>query len=71
MDVEVVFDAPGKKTFAITSESGSKMLAERVFRRLMESEKEAAGGSGEDGVDPWRTTLFSWRAWRAATTSFR
>ncbi|HEY0796330.1 MAG TPA: hypothetical protein VGD64_11165 [Acidisarcina sp.] len=50
MDVDVAFDAPARKTFTVTAESGSKMLAERVFRRLMESEKEAA-------LDPARSAL--------------
>ena len=50
MDVNVTFNAPAAKTFTVTSESGSKMLADRVFRRLMESEKEAASA-------PARTAL--------------
>jgi outer membrane lipoprotein-sorting protein len=50
MDVEVAFDAPSKKTFTVTSESGSKMLADRVFRRLIDSEKEAT-------LDPARSAL--------------
>lgn len=50
MDVDVTFNAPAAKTFTVTSESGSKMLADRVFRRLMESEKEAA-------LAPARTAL--------------
>lgn len=50
MEVEVSFDAPATKKFKIVSESGSKLLGDRVLKRLIESEKEAA-------TDPGRTAL--------------
>lgn len=42
MTVEATFDSPSTKNFKIISESGSKLIIDRVFKRLLESEKEAA-----------------------------
>ncbi len=42
MTVKAIYDRPVTKTFTIVSESGSKLIQERVFKRLLESEKEAA-----------------------------
>jgi hypothetical protein len=41
MDVEVNFDAPASKRFTIVSATGSKLILNRVFRRLLESEQQA------------------------------
>jgi hypothetical protein len=45
MQVKVSYTAPGTKEFTIESESGSKLIINRVFHRLLESEKES--GSDE------------------------
>jgi hypothetical protein len=45
MDVAVNFDAPASKQFTIVSESGSKLIQSRVFRRLLESEEQAGDTS--------------------------
>jgi hypothetical protein len=45
MEVEVNFDAPASKRFTVLNASGSKLIQNRVFHRLMESE-EQAGDSG-------------------------
>jgi hypothetical protein len=45
MEVEVDFDATSGKSFHIMSQSGSKILGEKVLKRAMDSEKEAS----EDG----------------------
>jgi hypothetical protein len=45
MQVKVSYAAPGTKEFTIESESGSKLILNRVFHRLLESEKES--GSDE------------------------
>ncbi|MFZ0911674.1 MAG: hypothetical protein WBQ76_06970 [Candidatus Korobacteraceae bacterium] len=45
MQVKVSYTAPGTKQFTIESESGSKLILNRVFHRLLESEKES--GSDE------------------------
>ncbi len=42
MDVEASFDAATGKSFRIVSQSGSKMLCEKVLKRAVESEKEAS-----------------------------
>ncbi len=42
MTVQATFDAPSTKTFKIISQSGSKLIIDRVFKRLLDSEKEAA-----------------------------
>jgi hypothetical protein len=41
MEVEVNFDAPASKRFTIVSSTGSKLILNRVFHRLLESEQQA------------------------------
>ena len=41
MVVDVRYKSPGTKEFSIRSETGSKLLIERVFKKLLQSEKEA------------------------------
>ena len=41
MAVDVKYQSPGTKEFTIRSEIGSKLLIEKVFRKLLWSEKEA------------------------------
>jgi hypothetical protein len=41
MTVDVKFRSPGTKEFTIRSENGSKLIIERVFKRMLQSEKEA------------------------------
>ena len=42
MIVEATYDSPSSKEFKVVSESGSKLILDRVFRKILESEKEAA-----------------------------
>jgi len=42
MTVQATYDSPATKSFKVISEKGSKLIADRVFKRLLESEKEAA-----------------------------
>jgi hypothetical protein len=42
MTVEAAFDSPSTKNFKIVSQTGSKLIIDRVFKKLLESEKEAA-----------------------------
>jgi len=42
MTVAASYDSPSTKTFKVLSQSGSKVIIDRVFKRLLESEKEAA-----------------------------
>jgi hypothetical protein len=46
MEVEVDFDATSGKSFRIVSQSGSKILGEKVLKRAMDSEKEASEDGG-------------------------
>ena len=41
MTVQASYDSPSTKTFKVISQSGSKVIIDRVFKRLLESEKEA------------------------------
>jgi hypothetical protein len=41
MTVDATFDSPSSKSFKIISQSGSKLIIDRVFKRLLDSEKEA------------------------------
>jgi hypothetical protein len=42
MTVEATYDSPSTKEFKVVSENGSKLILNRVFRKLLEGEKEAA-----------------------------
>jgi hypothetical protein len=42
MTVECTYDSPSTKKFKIISETGSKAMVEHAFRRMLDSEKEAA-----------------------------
>jgi len=42
MTVQATYERPSSKEFTVVSQSGSKLIANHVFRRLLESEKEAA-----------------------------
>jgi hypothetical protein len=42
MTVEATYDSPCSKEFKVVSQSGSKLILDRVFKKLLESEKEAA-----------------------------
>ena len=52
MDVEVSYDAPAEKDFRIVSQSGSKILIDKVLKRLLETEKEAAGKLSASALTP-------------------
>jgi|SRR5215469_4712370 len=42
MTVHATYDSPSSKEFTVVSQSGSKLIVNHVFKRLLESEKEAA-----------------------------
>jgi hypothetical protein len=50
MVVEVRYESPATKKFTVRSESGSKLLIERVFKRLMETEQEALNEENQSHV---------------------
>jgi hypothetical protein len=41
MTVAATYDSPSTKSFKVISQAGSKLIVDRVFKRLLESEKEA------------------------------
>ena len=47
MEVEVNFDAPATKRFTIVNATGSKLIQNRVFHRLLESEEQAGDSSNQ------------------------
>jgi len=50
MVVNMKYRAPGTKEFEIVSQSGSKMLIDRVFKKLMEGEKDAIEGENQKRI---------------------
>src|SRR5947208_9009994 len=42
MTVQASYERPSSKKFKVVSQSGSKLIANHVFKRLLESEEEAA-----------------------------
>jgi hypothetical protein len=46
MDVEVAYDSSSGKSLRIVSESGSKLLCNKVLKRAVDSEKEASQDKG-------------------------
>jgi len=50
--VEATYDAPANKQFRILSQTGSKMLADHVLKKLLQAEEEAA----QDPARPRPTT---------------
>ncbi|HET7207835.1 MAG TPA: hypothetical protein VFI95_14765 [Terriglobales bacterium] len=50
MVVDVTYQRPGTKDFTVRSEKGSKLIIERVFKRLLQSEKEALTEKNESRV---------------------
>ncbi len=42
MTVQATYNSPSSREFKIVSQSGSKLIQDRVFKRLLESEQEAA-----------------------------
>jgi len=52
MDVEFDFDAASGKSFRIVSQSGSKILGEKILKKAMDSEVEASKDSGATALTP-------------------
>jgi hypothetical protein len=52
MEVEVTYDAGSGKSFRIVSQSGSKILAEKVLKRAVDSEKEASRDKKSTALTP-------------------
>jgi hypothetical protein len=57
MVVEASYDAPSTKSFRILSSAGPKVLVNRVLKRLLESEKDAAQNPGRTALTPANYTF--------------
>jgi hypothetical protein len=51
MEVEVNFEAPASKHFTVVSATGSKLIQNRVFHRLLESEEQAGDSSNRKNTE--------------------
>jgi len=52
MDVELDYDAASGKSFRVVSQSGSKILSDKILKRAMESEIEASKDNGASALTP-------------------
>jgi hypothetical protein len=50
MIVDVKYRTPGTKEFSIRSETGSQLIVERVFKRMLQSEKEAVSEENQSRI---------------------
>jgi hypothetical protein len=50
MIVEVKYQSPGTKEFTVRSETGSKLVIDRVFKKLLQSEQEALTAENQSRV---------------------
>jgi hypothetical protein len=50
MEVEVLYDGPHSKSLRIVSTTGSKVLIDRVLKKLVESEREASNDGGRSAL---------------------
>ena len=50
MIVDVKYRTPGTKDFSVRSEKGSQLIIERVFKRMLQSEKEAVAEENQSRV---------------------
>ena len=52
MSVEFDYDAASGKSFRVVSQSGSKILGEKILKRAMDSEIEASKDNGASALTP-------------------
>jgi len=52
MSVEVRYDAPSEKQFKILAQNGPKLLVDRVLKKLLETEQEAAKNPSQTALTP-------------------
>jgi outer membrane lipoprotein-sorting protein len=50
MVVDVKYRSPGTKEFSIRSEKGSKLIIDRIFKRMLQTEKEAVSEENQSRV---------------------
>jgi hypothetical protein len=52
MDVDATYDAQGGKSFRVLSQSGSRMLCDKVLKRAVDSEREASADRKATALSP-------------------
>jgi hypothetical protein len=66
MAVDMKYESPRTKEFTIRSQSGSKLLIDRVLKKLLQSEKEALGEENQSRValnaDNYRFALIGYES---------
>ena len=72
MEVEFDFDATSGKSFRIVSQSGSKILGEKILKRAMDSEVEASKDSLATALTPanYRFQLQGSESWMDVRPTF-
>jgi outer membrane lipoprotein-sorting protein len=50
MVVDVKYRAPGKKEFSIRAESGSRLIIDRVFKRMLQTEEDAVTEENQNRI---------------------
>ena len=50
MTVEMKYRSPGTKDFSVRSEHGSKLIIDRIFKRMLQTEKEALSEENQSRV---------------------
>lgn len=72
MVVDVKYSTPGTKDFSIRSEKGSQLIIERVFKRMLQSEKEAVTEENQSHIalnhDNYRFTLVGYESTPAGSS---
>jgi outer membrane lipoprotein-sorting protein len=70
MIVDVKFRSPGTKEFSVRSEKGSKLIIDRVFKRMLQTEKDAVTEENQKRValnpDNYRFTLAGYETTQAS-----
>jgi hypothetical protein len=51
LDVKTSYRAPGEKQYRVISQSGSQLIIERVFKKLLEGEIDAAGRGNQQRTE--------------------
>jgi len=70
--VDVKYRTPGTKDFSIRSEKGSQLIIERVFKRMLQSEKEAVTEENQSHIalnqDNYNFTLAGYESTPSASS---
>ena len=71
MQVKASYTAPGTKEFVVISESGSRLILQRVFHKLLESEQEAGSDAANRDAAALSTANYRFSLLGCETTASR